>query len=107
MTVSDILSLNGITSVEVRDNQEQISGVYCCDLLSVAMARAPEGSAWVTVMTNANVVAVAALTDVSCVILAEGFEYDEAALKAARGRVTLLKSSAPIYETATAIGSHI
>ena len=106
MTVSELLSLDMITAAGAEGEAGgEVTGVFCCDLLSVAMARAPEGSAWVTVMTNANVVAVAALTEVSCVILAEGFEYDAAAINAAKGRVTLLKSSAPVYETAVAVGA--
>ncbi|MBR4232825.1 MAG: hypothetical protein IKR95_06420 [Oscillospiraceae bacterium] len=104
MNTGDILKLDGITPA-VYDGDSDVNGVFCCDLLSVAMARAPEGSAWVTVMTNANVVAVASLAEVACVVLAEGFEYDEAALNAARGKVTLLRSNEPVYETAVKIGA--
>ena len=32
------------------DTAAEITDVFCCDLLSVAMAHAPGGSAWVTVM---------------------------------------------------------
>lgn len=106
MNTGDILKLDGITP-SVYDGDREVSGVFCCDLLSVAMARAPEGSAWVTVMTNANVVAVASLAEVACVVLAEGFDYDEAALNAAKGKVTLLRSSEPVYETAAKIGALI
>ena len=106
MNTGDILKLNGITP-SVYDADKDINGVFCCDLLSVAMARAPEGSAWVTVMTNANVVAVASLAEVACVVLAEGFDYDEAALKAAKGKVTLLRSNEPVYETAVKIAALI
>ena len=35
--------------------------VFCCDLLSFVMGRAPADSAWVTVMGNVNAVAVAGL----------------------------------------------
>ena len=44
-----------------------------------AMGRAPAGCAWVTVMANMNTLAVAALTDTACVILAEGAVLDDAA----------------------------
>ena len=36
------------------------------------MGRAQSGDAWVTIMSNMNVPAVAQLTDVACVIFAEG-----------------------------------
>jgi len=104
MKTSKILELDCISPV-VNCGDRDVSGVFCCDLLSVAMARAPEDSVWVTVMTNANVVAVATLTDVSCVVLAEGFSFDDAAVKAAEGKVTLLCSSEPVYETAAKIGA--
>lgn len=106
MTTADISAIAGISPVGAVEDK-LIERVFCCDLLSVAMARAPEGSAWVTVMGNANVVAVATLTDVACVIIAEGYSFDEAAVKAAAGKVTLYRSSLPVYETACAIGKLI
>jgi hypothetical protein len=69
------------------------------------MARAPSASAWVTVIGNVNVVAVAALAEVSCIVIAEGYSFDPAAVEAAKGKITLLKSELPIYETAVRIGS--
>ena len=67
------------------------------------MARAPEDSVWVTVMGNKNVIAVASLTDVACVVIAEGYDFDQDAVEAAKGQVTLLKSSLPVFETASLI----
>ena len=58
------------------DVEREVTGTYCCDLLSIAMSRAPEGCAWVTVMGNINTLAVAALTDAACIILAEGVTLD-------------------------------
>ena len=52
---------------------------FCCDLLSIAMGQAPSGSAWVTVMSNLNTLAVASLADVACVILAENAQTDNSA----------------------------
>ena len=43
---------------------------FCCDLLSVAMGKAPAGCAWVTVMGNMNTLAVATLADAACGIAA-------------------------------------
>lgn len=92
----------GLTVVH-QENGRDLSGVFCCDLLSVAMARAKSDGAWVTVIGNANAVAVANLTDVSCIILAEGYSYDEAAVAAAAGKVSLYTSEAPVFETALSI----
>ena len=37
-----------------EDTGRRIETVFCCDLLSVAMGKAPAGCAWVTVMGNMN-----------------------------------------------------
>ena len=103
MTVEQLIDQAGLEPV-CREPDRAVERVFCCDLLSVAMARAPEGSAWVTVMGNRNVIAVASLADVACVVLAEGYQFDADAIEAAAGKVTLLRSAAPVSETAAAIG---
>lgn len=83
------------------DPEREVTGVYCCDLLSIAMGRAPEGSVWVTVMGNINTLAVAALTDVSCIILAEGVSLDETAAKKAKEQeITVFRTEAPVFDGA-------
>lgn len=68
------------------------------------MGRAPAGCAWVTVMGNLNTLAVAALADAACVILAEGAMLDEAAVKkAALQGITVLRTEEPVFETALAV----
>ena len=104
MTNVSLIEKAGL-ELETLGDEAEITGVYCCDLLSLAMGRAPQGSVWVTVMGNVNTVAVASLADVACVVLAEGMAYDERAIEAAREQgVTLLKSPLPVYETAVGIG---
>lgn len=103
MTVHELISCSGLTLVHQEPDRE-VSKLFCCDLLSVAMARAPEGGVWVTVMGNRNVIAVASLAEVACVVLAEGYDFDADAIEAAAGNVTLLRSSEPIYETAVRLG---
>jgi predicted P-loop ATPase/GTPase len=103
MTVHDMARRLSLAAVHVEEDRE-LAGVYCCDLLSIAMARAKTDGAWVTVMGNANAVAVASLADVACIVLAEGCSFDEAAVAAANGKVSLYKSEKPIYEMARAIG---
>ena len=90
-------------SIVHQEGERELDGVFCCDLLSVAMARAKMDGAWVTVIGNANAVAVASLTDSACIVLAEGYSFDEAAEKAAVGKVSLYKTDAPVFETAFAI----
>ena len=102
MTVEDLIG-KGIFQVvaEGDDLSREITGIFCCDLLSVAMGRAPSNSAWVTVMGNVNTIAVATLADVSCVILAENAQPDEMCLARSRQQgVTLLATEEPVFEAA-------
>ena len=59
-------------AVAVEGSDCKITSIYCADLLSWAMTRAPEGCAWCTVMGNVNTVAVADLTDTAVIVLCEG-----------------------------------
>ena len=72
MTVKEIAEKLGLAPVSVTDDTREVQGGYAGDLLSWVMGRVPEGAAWVTIMTNVNVVAVAVLRDVAMVIVAEG-----------------------------------
>ncbi len=51
------------------DYENGISGVICCDLLSLVMGKGEEKNIFVTVQNNLNSVAVATLHDFSCIIL--------------------------------------
>jgi hypothetical protein len=105
MTVQELIDKNLFKIVNVgTDTDRQISKLFCCDLLSIAMGRAPAGCAWVTVMGNINTLAVTSLTDASCVILAEGVVLDEAAsAKAKVEDITVLSTDMPIFDAALAI----
>ena len=55
-------------------------------------------------MGNINSIAVAALADMACIILADGAAIDEVALTKAREQmITVLKSKNSIFETALAV----
>ena len=55
-------------------------------------------------MANINTLAVVALTDAACVILAGGAALDEAASAKARQQgITVLATDGPIFETALSV----
>lgn len=82
-----------------RGSEKEITGIYCCDLLSIVMGRAKENDVWITVMGNVNAVAVAVLSDVSCILLSEGTAIDDATCaKAEEKEVCILRSAMPTYE---------
>ncbi len=102
MIISEFIEKTGFAVLCEGDGERTIEKkIYCCDLLSYCMTKSPTDGVWVTVMGNANVIAVATLTDVAVVIIADGTEPEELALaKAKQHDVTVLKSSKPVYETA-------
>lgn len=102
MTALEFAKKNRFTvAVEGDGAEREISGVYCCDLLSIVMGRAGADNAWITVMGNINSIAVAVLSDVSCIILSENMRLDsEAKEKAIAQNICVLTSELPTYEIA-------
>ncbi|HIX15161.1 MAG TPA: hypothetical protein H9740_05480 [Candidatus Hungatella pullicola] len=109
MTVRELADSGLFEVVNLGDQPDrEITKVFCCDLLSIAMGRAPEGGAWVTVMANMNTLAVASLTDTACVILAEGCSLDEnAAVKAKEQEITVMRTEQPVFEAALQIENRL
>ena len=105
MTVKELIDSNLFEVINIGEALDrEIKKPFCCDLLSIAMGRAAEGCAWVTVMGNVNTLAVASLADAACVVMAEGTALDEAAVKkAADQEITVLKTELPIFEAALLI----
>ena len=102
MTVQNLIDSGKFGTVNVGgDTARGITKPFCCDLLSIAMGRAPEGCAWVTVMGNLNSIAVAVLADVACIVLAENMPLDaDAQARAEAENVTVLRTSLPVFEAA-------
>ena len=77
MTVSELVKeLNLTVLTNKKFDDREVKGCYVGDLLSWVMGRAEQDCAWITIMSNVNIVAVAALVDMACVILAEGVAVD-------------------------------
>ncbi len=101
MTVKELADKLTLTAHALPDGDREISGVYIGDLLSWVMGRAGEGEAWITIMSNRNIVAVATLADTACILLAEGVVPDEGVTQlAAEKGINLLTSPHSAYETA-------
>lgn len=105
MTVQELWDSGLLKQINEGDDMDRaISKLFCCDLLSIAMSKAPSGCAWVTVMGNMNTLAVASLADAACVIMAEGAHLDETALAKARIQgITVMETELPIFDAALAI----
>lgn len=78
---------------------KEITGVYCCDLLSWVMSHAKRGDVWITVQTHTNIVAVASLLEIGCIIIPEGIEIDEETIeKANEEGINILSTTLNNYE---------
>ena len=104
MKLNDILGIDNCKVIFEGDKERNISKVFCCDLLSIAMGNAPKDGVWVTVMGNRNTLAVATLADISCIVLAEGATFDEGTLEQAKiERIAVLQTELPVFDIALAI----
>ena len=104
MTLPRLKETLALTAFALPQEERDVRGGYVGDLLSWVMGRAEADAAWLTIMSNPNIVAVAALTDVSCVILCEGVVPDAgvASLALEKG-VNLLGSEKSAFELAASI----
>lgn len=101
MTVTELKDTLSLTPVTLPEGDREVEGVYIGDLLSWVMGRAQADNVWLTIMSNLNIVAVATLADVSCIILCEGVTLEESVRNTAEVKgVNILATEAPAYETA-------
>ena len=83
------------------DLNTEITGGYVSDLLSDVMGHAAEGNVWITLQNHLNVVAIASLKDLACVILVKGIEPSEEVLaKANSEQIPVLGSAGNTFELA-------
>lgn len=98
MTIKELADYLGAEALSLPFPERTFAGAYCADLLSWVMGHAEEGQVWVTIMTNQNVLAVASLLDIACVVLSENAEVDEEFLKTARDKsINVLRSDKTSY----------
>lgn len=101
MTVNDLCNIDGFSPVSLPDGDREINGVYIGDLLSWVMGKARSDNAWITIMSNINTLAVATLTDVSCIILAESVTLEDNIRAAAESKgINVISSRYSAYDTA-------
>lgn len=106
MTVQLLADELNLTVFNMDDPNRTVDGGYCGDLLSWVMGRAPADGAWLTIMSNVNVAAVAALADVACVVLAEGVVPDAPLQsKAELQGINLLGTELSVYDCAVKLGA--
>ena len=79
----------------------EIDGCYISDLLSDVMGNAMEGNIWITLQTHKNVMAVASLKEMSCIILVKNLvPNDETIEQSNEEDLPILQTNLPTYEIA-------
>jgi hypothetical protein len=101
MNLADIIQA---LDLQVATNPVEFSTVtptsgYTSDLLSCVMAGAARHGLWVTLQAHANIIAVAALLELSGIIITEGAVPDPATIERANQEgIVLLTTAKPSFE---------
>jgi hypothetical protein len=100
MTVEELLhATKGKLLTPHTDLTRTVACGYACDLLSWVMARGKPGTAWVTVQTHLNVIAVASLLEMSAVVIPDSIEAEEASVvKANDEGIAVISSPLSAFE---------
>lgn len=108
MKVSELCEALGAETVVMPSPDREVTGAYVGDLLSWVMGRAEADSVWVTIMSNINVIAVASLSGVACVVFSEGVTPDADAVKRAElEEINLISTDMTSYEVCAALSKII
>ena len=108
MTVKELCEKFGYEAMAMPDPEREITGGYVGDLLSWVMGRAKAGDAWVTIMSNVNIIAVATLADPACIILSEGVRPDAGVIERAEASgVNLLGCEKDSFAVASQIAREL
>ena len=106
MTVKELVHRFGYEVVCMPEPDREVTGGYAGDLLSWVMGRAESGDAWVTIMSNLNIVAVASLADPSCIVLSESVELDDGVKERAEQQsVNIVRSSKDTFSVCAEIAA--
>ena len=104
MTAKQLAEKCNLKILSLGNESCEITGVYCCDLLSVVMGKATMGCAWVTVMANVNAVAVASLAEIGLVVFADGTKPEDVVLqKAEQNCINIVCSDKNVFDTALSL----
>lgn len=97
-TIIDQLNLTVLTDPQDFETISPTSG-YSSDLLSCVMAGAKAQCVWVTLQAHLNVVAIAALLEISAVIITEDAQPEPTTIaKANQQSIILLSTPMPTFE---------
>jgi len=78
MTVRELKEKLGLKLISGEEGLETIiEGGYTSDLLSDVMGNAEMGQCWITLQTHKNIMAIASLKELACIVLVNDFQPNE------------------------------
>ncbi len=102
MKLQEIVNeLNLAVRCATHNLDKQVSGGYASDLLSDVMANSKKDNIWITLQIHQNIVGVASLKDLAGIIIVNGREPEEEALKKAEEEnIPIMLTKLPTFEVA-------
>lgn len=102
MTVQELVDKLELTVLSGNNGlNREIDGCYISDLLSDVMGNAEAGNIWITLQTHKNVMAIASLKELSCIILVKGLiPNDETTEQSNEEDIPILQTKLSTFEIA-------
>ena len=99
MKLQETVRRLALTPSTPAEDDTEVTGGYCSDLLSDVLKNAKSGFIWVTNQKHQNCIAVASLLELSAIVIAGGVEPDaETTEKAASEGVALYTTSESAFD---------
>lgn len=102
MKVRDLVDRLGFVILSGENGLDrEIDGCYVSDLLSDVMGNADSGNIWITLQTHKNVMAIASLKELSCVVIVKNLTPNEDTIKQSNEEgLPILQTSLSTFEVA-------
>ncbi len=94
MNIKELLMNDRFSLINNPDDLDRTTqGIFSCDLLSHVMANAKEDNILITILNNINVLGVASLIDLSCIVFSHNTKVrEEVVTKADELGIALIKT---------------
>lgn len=93
-----------VLNPEVPLESIKLSTGYVSDLLSDVMGSAKDQMAWFTIMRHMNVIAVASMADIPCIVFGKGTKPEQSVVdKATEEGIVLIKTSLSVFDASGAL----
>lgn len=102
MNLSEIVDFLNLKIFSAKENLgREVKGVYVSDLLSDVLGNAKDSQIWITLQSHKNIVALACLKGLACVVLVKGIlPNEDTILKAEEEGIVILGTEKETFDIA-------